>query len=708
MKKYIYMFRETDSKNRNLYGGKGAILSEMTRLRLPVPQGFVVTTDMCTRYYEENCTLEEGFVKQLRQKMKQLEKLTGKNFGDEKNPLLVSIRSGARVSMPGMMDTVINIGLNDFIVENIAEEKGEEFAYDIYSHLIVCFGDYVFKHDRAEYDKVAETAKSKKDLAEKYKEVYARLQGEAFPQDPETQLVLAIKGVFNSWENERANIYRKTHNIPYEWGTAVTVQQMVFGNYSKNSGTGRLFSRNPITGVNEFYGFYMSNAQGEDMFFHEDKVVDIQEFAKLHPQMYEELTGIAKKLERFYKDLQEIEFTHEDEKLYILQARSRKRTAVAAIKMAYDSVQEGLNDEKHALLTIDASKLKELFDGGKLVEPSILTELNAVLSWADKYRDLKVMANAVNADDVKYAFDFGAEGVGLCRTEFLFRDEAHAKLLNDVLFGKNQEKALEKFVEYQEKEFEEMFRVCFDRQLTIRILDEVREYSQRNGETLSELGTRGARLALNRPEVIKAQVEAIITAAINVKKEYGTEISPEIMVPFVCDSAEFKRIKDIITGRANSLIERSGEKIDYLVGCMIEVPRAAIIANELAKYADFFSFDMNDLTQLTYGCSVNDENKIFDYYYRERIFAEDPFEQVDQNGVGKFVRIAVELGKATRRNIKLGFCAEQAGDPASIEFAHRVGLTYVSCVPERIALAKVAAAQAAIKYPKHTGLFRRK
>ena len=706
MKKYVYMFREADSKNVNLLGGKGAILSEMTKLGLPVPQGFVIVTEMCTRYYENNCTLDDAFLKQVQKQMKRLEKLTGKEFGSCENPLLVSVRSGARVSMPGMMDTVVNIGLNDIVVEALAEKYCEDFAYDTYARLIVCFGDYVMKHDRAKYNKIAEKTSNKKELVAQYKELYKTLQGEDFPQDVEKQLAYAIRGVFDSWENERANVYRKTHNIPYEWGTAVTVQEMVFGNMSQDSGTGRIFSRNPYTGVDEFYGKYMANAQGEDLFYYQDRQKNLIDFAEMKPDMYEELTKIAKKLEKHYKDLQEIEFTHEGERLYVLQARSRKCTAVAEIKMAYDAVKEGLKNERQALLSIDADKLKDLYENGMLKDNSIVSELSTVLSWADKYRSLKIMTNATNGQDAKFGFDFGAEGVGLCRTEDLFVGEKNGKILYDVLHARNHEKAMDKFVEYQQKVFEEIFKASLDRQVTIRLLDAVYK-RETSTEDIPDLGTRGARIAINLPEIAKAQVEAVINAAINVQEEYGVKIEPEIMIPYVCDAAEFKRIKDMIAARANALIERKGIEMNYLIGTMIEVPRAAIVANELAKYAEFFSFGMNDLTQLTYGCSLYDEERIFETYYKERIFSEDPFEKIDQNGVGKFVRIAVELARATRKGIKLGFCSRQAGDPSSIEFAHRIGLTYISCVPERIALAKIAAAQASIRYPKHTGLFKK-
>ena len=707
MKKYVFMFKEVDLKNRDLFGGKGAILAEMTKLKLPVPQGFVVSTEMCTRYYEENCTLDDGFLKQVKQKTAQLEKIAGKRFGDNLRPLMVSVRSGARVSMPGMMDTVVNIGVNDYVAEGLKRIYGEEFAYDTYARLIICFADYVMKHDRAQYDAIAKQTPNKKELVKKLKDLYKTIQGEDFPQDPEVQLMFAIKGVFSSWENERAIVYRKTHNIPYEWGTAVTVQEMVFGNLSKESGTGRMFSRNPDTGENVFYGDYMPDAQGEDLYYHKEKNVPIADFGKMYPEMYNELTSIAKRLEKHYKDIQEVEFTHQNHKLYILQTRSRKRTASATIKAAYDFVREGLCDEKTALLNINADLLKELFKKGVLVDKSVSKELDAVLSWADRYRTLKVLSNAVTGEDAKHAFSFGAEGVGLCRTELLFQSEENEKLLKSVVSGgKNVDKAFERFVDYQEQVFEGLFRASLDKQVTIRLLDDVSALSKRE-ETIAELGTRGARLAINTPELVKAQVEAIIKAAIAVQKEYEIAVVPEIMIPYVCDSAEFKRIKDMISARANALIEREGIELAYRIGTMIEVPRSAIIANELAKYADFFSFGMNDLTELTYGCSRFDEENVFGKYYDERIFAEDPFEKIDQNGVGKLVRIAVELAKATRKGIKLGFCSDQAGDPSSIEFAHRVGLTYVSCVPDRIALAKIAAAQAALRYPKRKGLFRR-
>ena len=705
MKKYVFMFNEVDLRNRDLFGGKGAILAEMTKLHLPVPQGFVVSTEMCTRYYEENCTLDDSFLKQVKQKVLKLEKKTGKAFGSYSRPLMVSVRSGARVSMPGMMDTVVNIGMNDYVAESMQDLYGEEFAYDTYARLIVCFADYVMKHDRSKYDEIAKTTTNKKELTKKFKELYKTIQGEDFPQDPEKQLFEAIKGVFSSWENERANIYRKTHNIPYEWGTAVTVQEMVFGNLSQGSGTGRLFSRNPMTGENVFYGEYMPNAQGEDLFWHKDQRTAILDFEKKYPKLYDELTAITKRLERHYKDIQEVEFTHQNNKLYILQTRNRKHTAAAAIKSAYDFVQEGICDEKTALLNIKADLLKDLFKDGVLTDKSIAKELDIVLSWADKYRTLKIMANAVTGEDAKHAFSFGAEGVGICRTEDLFESETAQKTLKSALAGgKNAENALAKFVGYQEKEFEDLFRAALGKQVTIRLLDDVSMQSKQE-EKLAELGTRGARLAINTPEIAKAQVEAIIKAAIKVQKEYEIDVVPEIMVPFVCDAAEFKRVKDMISARANALIEREGIELSYRIGTMIEVPRAAIVANELAKYADFFSFGMNDLTQLTYGCSRFDKDTIFDKYYKERIFEEDPFEKIDQNGVGKFVRIAVELAKATRKGIKLGFCSDQAGDPSSIEYAHRVGLTYISCVPDRIALAKISAAQAAIRYPRRSGLF---
>ena len=700
MKKYVYMFKEADPKNKNLLGAKGAILCQLTKLKLPVPKGFIVTTEMCINFFENPASFENGFKKQTLNYLRKLENATGKTFGGYDNPLLVSVRSGARVSMPGMMDTIINIGLNDEIVEGLADRCGAEFAYNTYAHLIICFADYVKKHDRGEYAKVGEDVKDIKDLVKKYKDVYQELEGEPFPQDPAEQLFDAIKGVFKSWDNQRAKDYRRKHNIPYEWGTAVVVQEMVFGNLNKESGTGRIFSRNPITGENKVYVNYMSNAQGEDLFFFPKKVVEAEAFAKKQPAVFEQLCAIAAKLEKYYKDVQEIEFTHENGNLYILQARNRKWTPEAAIKAAYDFVQEGLCDKKHALLTLDKAKLNELLERENFVSTP---ELDEIVSWADEMRCLKIFANAHDSVTVKTAFALGAEGIGLCRTEAMF--ENNQEILKNLFKAKTaaeKKTALKKFGEFERKEFEKMFECAGENPVIIRLLDVVPEYATAKDKN-PQIGRRGARLVFLDNEIALTQVEAMTKAALAAQKENQITAKLEILVPFVCDATEFRCIKDMIAEKVNALIEESGQNLTYRIGTMIETPRAAIVANEIAQYAEFISFGTNDLTQLIYGC--DSQNKFLEDYFGGDIFKFNPFKTIDQNGVGKFVRIATELGKVTRPGITLGVCSEHVNDVDSIEFFHRIGLSYVSCKPDKIGLVKIAAAQASLNYPRVSGNF---
>ena len=873
MKKYVYLFKEAKGNNKALFGGKGANLAEMTKIGLPVPQGFTITTEACTKYYEDGRKINDGIIEQIYQKLAQIEKMTGKKFGDASNPLLVSVRSGARVSMPGMMDTILNLGLNDEVVEGLANlTNNPRFAYDSYRRFIQMFSDVVMQQDKSKYERILDQIKEKKgvkfdkdltaedlkEIVKLFKKLYKEGQKEEFPQDPKVQLIEAVKAVFRSWDNERANVYRRMHDIPYNWGTAVNVQSMVFGNMGEDSGTGVAFTRNPATGENALYGEYLMNAQGEDVVAGIRTPQPIAKLEEQNPEVYKEFVAIATKLENHYKDMQDMEFTIERGKLYMLQTRNGKRTAKAALKIAVDLVKEGKISEKDALLMIDpkqldallhpsfdesavkkakvigealpaspgaasgkicftAEKAKEqgkkekvvlvrletspediegmaasqgiltarggmtshaavvargmgtccvagcsalkfaddgksftlggktykegdvisfdgstgkIYDGAINTEPAkIVGEFATIMEWADKYRKLSIRTNADNPRDASVAFSFGAEGVGLCRTEHMFFEADRIPAVREMIVSSTtaeREKALKKLLPMQKKDFKGIFKAMKGRPVTIRFLDpplheflpheddEIRalakemklsfETLKATVESLHEfnpmMGHRGLRLAVTYPEIARMQTEAVITAAIEVEKEEGFTVVPEIMIPLTCDSKEFKYVKDIVTETADKILAEKKVDMHYKVGTMIEIPRAAITADQIAKYAEFFSFGTNDLTQMTYGFSRDDAGKFLEVYYEKKIFESDPFARLDQNGVGKLVRIAAELGRSTRPDIKLGICGEHGGDPSSVEFCHRIGLNYVSCSPYRVPIARLASAQANIKYPR--------
>ena len=873
MKKYVYLFKEAKGNNKALFGGKGANLAEMTKIGLPVPQGFTITTEACTKYYEDGRKINDGIIEQIYQKLAQIEKMTGKKFGDASNPLLVSVRSGARVSMPGMMDTILNLGLNDEVVEGLANlTNNPRFAYDSYRRFIQMFSDVVMQQDKSKYERILDQIKEKKgvkfdkdltaedlkEIVKLFKKLYKEGQKEEFPQDPKVQLIEAVKAVFRSWDNERANVYRRMHDIPYNWGTAVNVQSMVFGNMGEDSGTGVAFTRNPATGENALYGEYLMNAQGEDVVAGIRTPQPIAKLEEQNPEVYKEFVAIATKLENHYKDMQDMEFTIERGKLYMLQTRNGKRTAKAALKIAVDLVKEGKISEKDALLMIDpkqldallhptfdesavkkakvigealpaspgaasgkicftAEKAKEqgkkekvvlvrletspediegmaasqgiltarggmtshaavvargmgtccvagcsalkfaddgksftlggktykegdvisfdgstgkIYDGAINTEPAkIVGEFATIMEWADKYRKLSIRTNADNPRDASVAFSFGAEGVGLCRTEHMFFEADRIPAVREMIVSSTtaeREKALKKLLPMQKKDFKGIFKAMKGRPVTIRFLDpplheflpheddEIRalakemklsfETLKATVESLHEfnpmMGHRGLRLAVTYPEIARMQTEAVITAAIEVEKEEGFTVVPEIMIPLTCDSKEFKYVKDIVTETADKILAEKKVDMHYKVGTMIEIPRAAITADQIAKYAEFFSFGTNDLTQMTYGFSRDDAGKFLEVYYEKKIFESDPFARLDQNGVGKLVRIAAELGRSTRPDIKLGICGEHGGDPSSVEFCHRIGLNYVSCSPYRVPIARLAAAQQNIKYPR--------
>ncbi len=873
MKKYVYLFKEAKGGNKALFGGKGANLAEMTRIGLPVPQGFTITTEACTKYYEDGKKINDGIMAQIYQKLAQIEKMTGKKFGDPTNPLLVSVRSGARVSMPGMMDTILNLGLNDEVVEGLAKlTNNPRFAYDSYRRFIQMFSDVVMQQDKSKYERILDQIKEKKgvkydkdlsaddlkEIVKLFKKLYKEGQKQEFPQEPKVQLIEAVKAVFRSWDNERANVYRRMHDIPYNWGTAVNVQSMVFGNMGEDSGTGVAFTRNPATGENALYGEYLMNAQGEDVVAGIRTPQPIAKLEEQNPEVYKEFVAIATKLEDHYKDMQDMEFTIERGKLYMLQTRNGKRTAKAALKIAVDLVKEGKISEKDALLMLDPKQLDALlhptfnadalkkakvigealpaspgaasgkicftaekakeegkkgkvvlvrletspediegmaasqgiltarggmtshaavvargmgtccvagcsaikfaddgksfelggkkykegdvisFDGstGKIYDGEVITEsakisgeFATIMEWADKYRKLMIRTNADNPRDASVAFSFGAEGVGLCRTEHMFFEADRIPAVREMIVSsttEEREKALKKLLPMQKKDFKGIFKAMKGRPVTIRFLDpplheflpheddEIRvlakemklsfESLKATVESLHEfnpmMGHRGLRLAVTYPEIARMQTEAVITAAIEVEKEEGFKVVPEIMIPLTCDSKEFKYVKDIVTDTADKILAEKKVEMQYKVGTMIEIPRAAITADQIAKYAEFFSFGTNDLTQMTYGFSRDDAAKFLDVYYEKKIFESDPFARLDQNGVGKLVRIAAELGRSTRPDIKLGICGEHGGDPSSVEFCHRIGLNYVSCSPYRVPIARLAAAQANIKYPR--------
>ena len=874
MTKYVYLFNEGKADMRNLLGGKGANLAEMTNLGLPVPQGFTVTTEACTRYYDDGRKIADEIQKEIEENLVKLEAKTGKKFGDANNPLLVSVRSGARASMPGMMDTILNLGLNDQVVEGLAKlTNNPRFAYDSYRRFIQMFSDVVMGLEKSRFERIIDDMKEKKgvkmdteldvnDLKEmvvKFKEFYKEELGKDFPQQPKEQLMEAVKAVFRSWDNPRAQVYRRMNDIPYSWGTAVNVQSMVFGNMGDTSGTGVAFTRNPSTGEKKLYGEYLMNAQGEDVVAGIRTPMPISELANQNPAIYEQFVNIANTLENHYNDMQDMEFTIENGKLYMLQTRNGKRTAKAALKIAVDLVNEGKITEQEALMKIEPKQLDSLLhpgfdpaalkkaevigkglpaspgaacgkvvftaeraselagEGNKVVlvrletspediegmaasegiltarggmtshaavvargmgtccvagcsdlkvneeekyfelggkkyhegdyisldgstgniygeqvktEPASLSgDFGTIMEWADKYRALQVRTNADTPNDAKNAFYFGAEGIGLCRTEHMFFDADRIPAVREMIVSSTVEerkKALAKLLPMQRKDFIGLYKAMQGKPVTIRFLDpplheflphtdeEIAALAKDMGLTFERLkatveslhefnpmmGHRGLRLAVTYPEIAEMQTQAVIEAAITVKKEDGYDIVPEIMIPLSCDAKEFNYVRDIVKNKADEIIAKEGVKLTYKIGTMIEIPRAALTADEIAKTAEFFSFGTNDLTQMTYGFSRDDAGKFLDVYYEKKIFESDPFARLDQVGVGKLVKMAADLGKSTRPDIKLGICGEHGGDPSSIEFCHNAGLTYVSCSPYRVPIARLAAAQANIKNPR--------
>lgn len=872
MTKYVYAFSEGNKDMRDLLGGKGANLAEMTSIGLPVPRGFTITTEACNKYYEDGMVINDKIVKEIFDQLAKLEKITGKKMGDYHNPLLVSVRSGARVSMPGMMDTVLNLGMNDKVAEGFAKvTNNPRFVYDSYRRLIQMFADVVKGYPKSSFERLLDQIKEEKgvnldteltaedmyEITMKFKKLYKQLAGVEFPQDPKEQLLEAVKAVFRSWNNERAIIYRRMHDIPSSWGTAVNVQEMVYGNRGgEDSGTGVAFTRNPATGEKALYGEYLINAQGEDVVAGIRTPQPISTLKEVMPEVYKEFTRITDILEKHYKDMQDMEFTIENGKLFMLQTRNGKRTAKAALKIAVDLVKEGMITKEEAILKVEPKQLDQLlhpdFDkealkkakpiakglaaspgaatgkiyftaedvsesaakgedtilvrletspediqgmndargiltirggmtshaavvargmgrccvsgceslvideetktlttkdglvfhegdyisldgstgyvyGEKIptVEPEISGDFEEFMKWADSIRTLKVRANADNERDAKQAVKFGAEGIGLCRTEHMFFEEDRIFAVRQMIVADSQEKreeALAKILPMQRKDFEQLFKVMQGKPVTIRYLDpplheflphtdeEIRPLAKSLGmsfqtlkdriESLKEfnpmMGHRGCRLAITYPEIALMQTRAIIEAAINVNKK-GMNVVPEIMIPLVSEVKELEYIKKIVIETVDEIIEKAKVDLKYHVGTMIEIPRAALLADEIAKEAEFFSFGTNDLTQMTYGFSRDDAGKFLNDYYDKNIFENDPFAKLDQTGVGKLVEMAAKKGRETRPNIKLGICGEHGGEPSSIEFCHKVGLNYVSCSPFRVPIARLAAAQAAVK-----------
>ena len=870
--KIVYSFNEGSKEMRSLLGGKGANLAEMTRIGLPVPFGFTITTEACNKYYEDGRKITQDVVDAIYEKLAELEQVTGKKFGSAENPFLVSVRSGAVISMPGMMDTILNLGLNDDSVEGLAKRtENRRFAMDSYRRFIQMFGDVVQEISKEKFDKIFDGQKEKKgvkfdveltaeDLEEVirgYKELVKAETGKDFPQDPREQLIEAVKAVFRSWMNDRAILYRKLNGISGKLGTAVNVQSMVFGNMGNNSGTGVAFTRSPSTGENRIFGEFLVNALGEDVVAGVRTPLNIEEMEKAFPEAYKDFVRIANLLEKHYKDTQDMEFTVEDGKLYMLQTRNGKRTAQAAVKIAVDMVGEGLIDKATAVTRLEPQQIDQLlhpmfaadelkkakdiakglpaspgaacghiyfsadeateaaangekvilvraetspedlagmvaaegiltarggttshaavvargmgkccvagcsearvdeetktvsFESGatfkegdvisidgstgfiygeaiNTVEPDVSGDFATLMGWADEIRTLKVRANADNPRDAKQAVEFGCEGIGLCRTEHMFFEEERIPAIRRMIVAETAEErkaALDIIRPFQQGDFREMYKVLGEMPMTVRLLDpplheflphteeEIRDLAktmnisyERLQGTVDELhelnpmlGTRGCRLAVLYPEIAEMQTEAIIGAAIEVKKECGFNIVPEIMIPLVGEARELTFVKEKVVETADRMIEEAGIEMKYMVGTMIEIPRAALTADEIAKDAEFFSFGTNDLTQMTLGFSRDDTGKLLEYYVDKGIYEEDPFKTIDVDGVGKLVEMAVKLGKQTRPNIKLGICGEHGGDPKSIDFCHRVGLTYVSCSPFRVPIARLAAAQAAIK-----------
>ena len=872
--KWVYMFEEGDMTMRNLLGGKGANLAEMTKIGLPVPQGFTVTTEACTQYYEDGRKINDEIMAQVMEGVKKMEEINGKKFGDLKNPLLVSVRSGARASMPGMMDTILNLGLNDEVVATMIagndDPAFERFVYDSYRRFIQMFSDVVMEVGKKYFeqliDKMKEekgvqydvelTAADLKELATQFKAEYKKQLGSDFPSDPVEQLKLAIEAVFRSWDNPRANVYRRDNDIPYSWGTAVNVMPMVFGNLNNESGTGVAFTRDPATGENKLMGEFLINAQGEDVVAGVRTPMPIAQMEKEFPEAYAEFIKVCETLENHYHDMQDMEFTVENKKLYMLQCRNGKRTAQAALKIACDLVDEGHKTEAEAVAMIDPRNLDTLlhpqFDAaalkaatpigkglgaspgaacGKVVftaddavewnekgekvvlvrletspeditgmkasqgiltvrggmtshaavvargmgtccvsgcgdinmdeenkkftldgkeyhegdyisidgstgniydgiiptkDATIAGEFGRIMGWADKFRKLKVRTNADTPADAKKARELGAEGIGLCRTEHMFFEEDRIAAFREMICSdtaEEREAALEKILPYQQGDFEKLYEALEGCPVTIRFLapplhefvpteeEDIKKLADAQGKSVEDIkaiiaslhefnpmmGHRGLRLAVTYPEIAKMQTRAVIRAAINVQKAHPDwNVAPEIMIPLSCDAKELKYVKDIVVATADAEIAAAGVEMKYEVGTMIEIPRAALTAGDIAKEAEFFCFGTNDLTQMTYGFSRDDAGKFLNAYYDAKIFESDPFAKLDQTGVGQLMEMAVKNGKATRPSLHCGICGEHGGDPSSVEFCHKIGLDYVSCSPFRVPIARLAAAQAAI------------
>ena len=874
-KKFVYLFSEGNSSMRELLGGKGANLAEMTNLGMPVPQGFTITTEACTQYYEDGKKVSPEIEAEIFEYLGKLEEIAGKKFGDLNNPLLVSVRSGARASMPGMMDTILNLGLNDEVVVGFAKmTNNERFAYDSYRRFIQMYSDVVMEVPKHNFEVIIDEMKAAKgvkldteldaddlkEMVKRFKAYYKEQKGEDFPQDPKSQLMGAVMAVFRSWDNPRAIYYRRMNDIPSSWGTAVNVQMMVFGNTGSNSGTGVAFTRDPATGENKLFGEFLVNAQGEDVVAGVRTPQHIDELKDIMPEVYEQFCTIAKTLENHYRDMQDMEFTIENGKLYMLQTRNGKRTAAAAIKVACDLVSEGLITKEEAVCMVDPKQLDALlhpqFDakalkaaqaigtglaaspgaacgkvvftaekaaeegkkgekvvlvrletspediegmnfsqgiltvrggmtshaavvargmgtccvsgcgdivmhdaegyfelGGKrinegdyisldgstgkiygeaipTVEATVSGDFGTLMGWADAVRQMNVRTNADTPRDAAQALSFGAEGIGLCRTEHMFFEASRIKSMREMILSKTEEQrrtALAKILPLQQGDFEAMYEAMEGHPITIRFLDPpLHEFLPQNEADIEELsrdmnisveeikntiaalhefnpmmGHRGCRLAVSYPEIAEMQTTAVINAAINVAKKHPEwNVVPEIMIPLVGEVKELAYVKNIVTTTADKLIAASGLELHYKVGTMIEIPRAAVTADEIAKEAEFFSFGTNDLTQMTFGFSRDDAGKFLGYYYDKKIYESDPFAKLDQKGVGKLVKMAAELGRETRPDIKLGICGEHGGDPSTIEFCHKVGLNYVSCSPFRVPIARLAAAQAAVKYPR--------
>ena len=869
--KWVYLFSEGDATMRNLLGGKGANLAEMTKLGLPVPQGFTITTEACTQYYEDGRKINDEIMAQIMDHISKMEEITGKKFGDKENPLLVSVRSGARASMPGMMDTILNLGLNEEVVEVLAKKSGNpRWAWDCYRRFIQMFSDVVMEVGKKYFEELIDkmkaekgvtqdvelTAEDLKELADQFKAEYKEKIGEDFPTDPKTQLMEAIKAVFRSWDNPRANVYRRDNDIPYSWGTAVNVQMMAFGNMGETSGTGVAFTRDPATGEKHLMGEFLMNAQGEDVVAGVRTPQKIDQLKEVMPEVYEQFVGICHTLENHYRDMQDMEFTIEDKKLYMLQTRNGKRTAKAALKIACDLVDEGMITEEKAVTMIDPRNLdtllhpqfdakalkeaapvaqalaaspgaacgkivftaedakewalkgekvvlvrletspediegmkaaqgiltvrggmtshaavvargmgtccvsgcseiamdeankkfvlagKEYHEGdwlsidgstGKIydgviptVDASIVGEFGRIMAWADKYRRLKVRTNADTPADAKKARELGAEGIGLCRTEHMFFEGDRIDAFREMICSdtvEEREAALEKILPVQQGDFEKLYEALEGNPVTIRFLDpplhefvpteeeDIKKLADAQGKTVEQIktiidslhefnpmmGHRGCRLAVTYPEIAKMQTKAVIRAAINVQKAHADwTVKPEIMIPLVGDVKELKYVKKAVVETADAEIAAAGIDLKYEVGTMIEIPRACVTADEIAKEADFFCFGTNDLTQMTYGFSRDDAGKFLNAYYDAKIFENDPFAKLDQDGVGKLMEMAIKLGKPVRPELHVGICGEHGGDPSSVEFCHKIGLDYVSCSPFRVPIARLAAAQAAI------------